>query len=157
MLMLRYIEFGITHMEVPSETTLCIYLSGCPHRCKDCHYPELQQADSGEVLSESFEMILDLYHEFTTCVCFMGEGDGSATSKAEMLRYVNNCHERGYKCCLYSGRDTIIEEWMQKFDYVKLGSYQAECGPLTSVTTNQKMLMKTQGKYEDITNRFWEY
>ncbi len=34
-------------------------------------------------------MILDLYHEYTTCVCFMGEGDGSETSKAEILQYVN--------------------------------------------------------------------
>ena len=102
--------------------------------------------------------ILDLYHEYTTCVCFMGEGDGSETSKAEILQYVNYCHEKGYKCCLYSGQDTAIEEWMQKFDYVKLGSYQAECGSLTCVTTNQKMLMKTEnGKYENITNRFWEH
>ena len=155
--MLHYLEFGLSYVEVPGETALCIYISGCMNRCANCHYPEMQQADLGELLSEYFEQILDLYHEtYTTCVCFMGEGDGSKESREELLQYVQRSNDKGYKCCLYSGRDTTMEEWMQVFHYVKLGSYREEYGPLTNAATNQKLFMrKAEGKFENITDRFW--
>ena len=155
--MLHYVEFGLSHMEVPKENTLCIYISGCQNRCVNCHYPELQNANEGEVLSDCFEQILDLYHEYTTCVCFMGEGDFSADSRTELFQYIREVHSRGYKACLYSGRDTVIEDWMKSFDYVKLGSYKEEYGPLTNKATNQKMWKRLlDGSYTDITELFWE-
>lgn len=155
--MLHYVEFGLSHMEVPMETALCIYISGCQNRCVNCHYPELQNANEGEILSDYFEQILDLYHEYTTCVCFMGEGDCSADSRMELLQYIRDVHSRGYKACLYSGRDTVIEDWMKPFDYVKLGSYKEEFGPLTNRTTNQKMWERLlDGSYTDITKLFWQ-
>lgn len=154
--MLYYTEFGLSHMEVPGEATLCIYISGCPNKCINCHYVELQRPDYGELLSEYFGQILDLYHEYATCVCFMGEGDGAEESIYEMLGYVQECNNRGYKSCLYSGRDTIIEDWMKVFDYVKLGSYREERGPLISETTNQRMWKRiSNNEFEDITCRFW--
>ena len=46
------------------------------------------------------------------------------------------------------------------FDYIKLGPYSEEFGPLNSVTTNQRMykVVKQNGNYElvDITNKFWK-
>lgn len=154
--MLHYLEFGISHMEVPGETTLCIYISGCSNRCPKCHYVQLQDADVGEVLSEYFDLILNMYHMYTTCVCFMGEGDCSAESIGELRQYVLRSHARGYKCCLYSGRDTEIEEWMKVFDYLKIGSYNDAYGPLTSKSTNQKMYMRrSDNTFIDITYRFW--
>lgn len=154
--MLHYVEFGLSHMEVPGEAALCIYISGCPNRCVNCHYQELQQVDAGELLATYFEQILDLYHDYTTCVCFMGEGDGSEESRTEMLSYVKECGKHDYKTCLYSGRDTIIEDWMKQFDYVKVGSYREEFGPLTSETTNQRMWKRiSDNEFEDITFRFW--
>lgn len=153
--MLHYVEFGLSYMEVPGEVALCIYISGCPNRCVNCHYQELQKVDTGELLATYFEQILDLYHDYTTCVCFMGEGDGSEESRTEMLSYVKSCNKHAYKTCLYSGRDTNIEDWMKLFDYVKVGSYCEELGPLTSETTNQRMWMKEADKYIDITERFW--
>lgn len=155
--MLHYVEFGISHMEVPYDSALCIYISGCQNRCRECHYPELKNADEGEVLSDYFEQMLDLYHEYTTCVCFMGEGECSTDSRMELLQYVQEAHNRGYKVCLYSGRDTVIEDWMKSFDYVKTGSYIERFGPLTSKTTNQKMWCKLpDGSFTDITELFWE-
>lgn len=157
MKVLHYIEFGLTHMEVPGEVTLCIYISGCPNKCANCHYVELQQVDAGELLASYFSQILDLYHEYFSCVCFMGEGDASVDSRNELLSYVQESHKRGYRCCLYSGRDTVIEEWMKQFDYVKLGSYREECGPLTKKTTNQRIWMrKSDNVFEDITYQFWD-
>lgn len=152
--MLHYVEFGLSYMEVPGEAALCIYISGCSNRCVNCHYQELQQVDAGELLATYFEQILDLYHDYTTCVCFMGEGDGSEESRTEMLSCVKSCNKRAYKTCLYSGRDTNIEDWMKPFDYVKVGSYREEFGPLTSETTNQRMWMKEADRYIDITEKF---
>lgn len=155
--MLHYTEFCISHMEVPNEVALCIYISGCKNKCPECHYPELQRPDYGELVSEYFKQILDLYHEYTTCVCFMGEGEESEDSRKELLSYVKECHKRGYRCCLYSGRDVELEEWMRDFDYIKLGSYQKDRGALSEMTTNQRMWMRTrQGSFEDITYLFWD-
>lgn len=60
--MLHYVEFGLSHMEVPGETALCIYISGCTNRCVNCHYTDLQQVSFGEMLAIYFEKMLDLYH-----------------------------------------------------------------------------------------------
>jgi hypothetical protein len=60
------------------------------------------------------------------------------------------------KTCLYCGRDTEIEEWMCEFDFVKLGSYQKNRGGLNDISTNQRMLKKTENKYIDITYKFRE-
>lgn len=94
--MLRYMEFGLSYEEVPGEITLCIYITGCKDRCADCHYSELWQEAAGELLADYFEQILDLYHEYTTCVCFMGEGENTQASRLELLRYVDESHKRGY-------------------------------------------------------------
>lgn len=59
-------------------------------------------------MSEYFGQILELYHEYTICVCFMGEGEDSKSRKRELLAYVRESHNRGYRCCLYSGRDVEI-------------------------------------------------
>lgn len=43
---------------------------------------------------------------------------------------------------------------MNIFDYIKLGNYSDELGGLTSPITNQKMFMKTDNMYVDITYMF---
>ena len=91
----------------------------------------------------------------TSCVCFLGEGKCSEYEKDEFKKYCQIAHSRNLKTCLYSGRDTAIEDWMHCFDYIKLGSYKEEFGALDSPTTNQKMYMKTNGIYENITFKFW--
>lgn len=154
--MLRYTEFGISHLEVPGESNLCIYISGCPNKCKNCHYPELQSADYGELLSEYFMDIIALYKSLATCVCFMGEGDSSKQSKEELLKYAKFAKEMGLKVCLYSGRDVGVEEWMYVFDYVKTGSYKEELGAIDKRSTNQRLYRVVNKTIEDITEVFWE-
>ncbi|NBI59464.1 hypothetical protein D3Z53_15675 [Lachnospiraceae bacterium] len=154
--MLRYIEFGLSHIEVPGEAALCIYISGCQNHCPDCHYPELQSPYEGEILKIYFDSILDLYCTQTTCICFMGEGEDSEDTRQELVSYTKRSHSRGFKCCLYSGKDTNIETWMQAFDYIKTGSYKKEQGALNSRTTNQRMYEKVDDIYIDITNIFWK-
>lgn len=153
--MLYYTEIALSYREVPGENSLCIYISGCPHHCAGCHYPELQRADYGAPLSEYYVDIVDLYIRQATCVCFMGEGAGGTLEQDELLEYATYAKKAGLKTCLYSGRDVIIEPWMTAFDYIKLGSFQNDKGPLTSPTTNQRMYRKDGRWFIDITHLFW--
>lgn len=156
--MLKYTEFGLSHIEVPGETSLCIYISGCHIKCKNCHYPELQSTDSGMILSHYFKDIISLYRSQASCVCFMGEGDLSKRSREELMSYIEFIKDSGLKACLFSGRDIEVEDWMLVFDYVKTGSYKEAFGPLSLYNriTNQRLLQIDNNGIQDITDRFWE-
>ena len=65
----------------------------------------------------------------------------------------------------YSGQEAInkaVLESISNFDYIKVGSYIEEFGPLNKQTTNQtmyKVLYDKEGEYkmlEDITYKFWK-
>ena len=150
--MLKYTEIALSHREVPNEAALCIYISGCLNRCADCHYPELQRPDYGELLSVHYTDIIDLYLCQATCVCFLGEGSCEAEEKEELRRYAAYAAGKGLRTCLYSGRDVDIEPWMHAFDYVKVGSYKPAFGPLDSPSTNQRMFRKESDTFRDITS-----
>ena len=152
--MLYYTEVCLSPHEVPNHNSLCIYISGCVNRCVACHYPLLQQPDYGDVLSENYENIVALYSSYATCICFLGEGKNTREEHEEFENMVVYARQQGLKTCLYCGRDTIIESWMEIFDYVKIGSFQKSRGGLDSPTTNQKMLEKTAYEYSDITYKF---
>lgn len=153
--MLRYIDFGLSHMEVPGEASICIYITGCPNRCPECHYRVLQLQDSGELLGKNLDTILAFYSPIASCVCFLGEGTAGDADRDELIDYAEKVHDLKLKCCLYSGRDTEIEDWMQVFDYVKVGRYRKDCGPISSPNTNQRMYKKTNEGYTDMTTEFW--
>ena len=153
--MLRYTECSLSLLEIPNEINLCIYLSGCPNHCPECHYPELQHSDYGDELESAFERIIEAFSRRVTCVCFMGEGDSSISARTELVSYANSVRKQNLRVALYSGRDTEIEEWMACFDYVKVGSYQKEHGDLSCRTTNQVLYQKTCNGYADITELFW--
>ncbi len=55
-------------------------------------------------------------------------------------------HKINLKAALYSGRNTVIEEWMKIFDYIKLGSYKEEQGPIYNKKTNQRLYKKNRTK-----------
>lgn len=153
--LLYYTEVGLSHREVPNESAICIYISGCLNRCVHCHYPLLQREDYGDCLSSNYTNIVQLYLRMATCVCFLGEGRNTVEEHEEFLRYVTYAHANGLKVCLYSGRDTSIEDWMNIFDYIKLGSYKEASGPLSNPGTNQRLYTKSSLGYLDITSSFW--
>lgn len=63
----------------------------------------------------------------------------------------------------YSGRQELAKEIdINNFDYIKLGPYLEECGPLNCKTTNQKFykIVHTsagRSKMYDITHKFWKH
>lgn len=68
----------------------------------------------------------------------------------------------------YSGRQELSEAIdLQNFDYIKLGPYKEECGPLNSRTTNQRFYAVVRNPdggadknlpvyLEDVTYKFWK-
>lgn len=145
--MLKYLDAKVTLAEVPDEVSLCISITGCKLHCKGCHSPELREDIGTPLLKKELIRLLNV-NPGITCVCFLG---GEHHWKAvEDLAF--DCKVRGLKTAWYIGTPTIPSVDLYAFDYIKVGSYKEECGPLTSKTTNQRMYKIM----EDITNKFWK-
>lgn len=153
--MLLYASVGISELEIPTKKSLVIYISNCQHRCKNCHTPYLHDS-YGDLLKDNFETIFNIYYDYFDVVCFLGEGKETIEEKSEMINYCKYIHNRNRKVALYSGRNCSIEDWMKEFDYIKIGPYQQDKGPITKNTTNQKLYKKENEKYIDITYKFWK-
>lgn len=163
--MIKYTNAEIVFEEIPDEVTLAINISNCQNRCEGCHSPELR-CDIGDELTEEKLSEIVLANYGITCVCFMGEGnDQEALQK--LILFLKEHYT--YKIALYSGRENVDEDfYWDKLDYLKIGPYNAECGPLNCPTTNQRLYeavninksIKVHGKWHshwaDITNKFWE-
>lgn len=153
---LKYTEAEITFAEVPNEVTLCINISNCPNRCKGCHSPHLWE-DIGEPLD--LMHLTDLIDSSIgiTCVCIMG-GDADPIEVDDIAASIKEYYP-GLKVAWYSGNDTISKDiafW--NFDYIKIGSYKEDLGPLNCKTTNQKFFKVVNGEeLVDITDKFWKH
>ena len=61
------------------------------------------------------------------------------------------------KTAWYSGRQELSKEInLNNFNFIKLGPYIEDLGPLNSKTTNQRFYKIEEGKLVDITNLFWK-
>ena len=154
--MLKYVDTLITFSEIPDEISLCINLSNCPNNCPGCHSPYLKE-DIGTALTYNELIKLLDKNKGISCVCFMG-GDKEPWEIQRLAQFVK---ERGLKVAWYSGKSEIPEDIrLVNFDYVKLGPYIEEKGPLTNRNTNQVMLkidhLADVPFVIDITSRFWK-
>ena len=152
--MLKYYSSAVVFQEIPDEITLAIEITGCPHRCQDCHSPWLRE-DIGEPLTPSVLLDLVKQHPDISCVCFMG-GDASHSYicyLADVLR-LNAPH---LKIAMYSGDDKVNKVFFRVLDYYKVGSYQPEKGPINQESTNQRLYIinRENETVTDITDKFW--
>lgn len=151
--MLKYLDTKVTFAEVPDEVTLCINITGCKNNCKGCHSSYLAE-DIGKVLTLDVLEYLIKKNQGITCVSFMG-GDNDTVRIDGLAEFVRKCFP-SLKVAWYSGRDELSEHiYISNFDYIKLGHYDEECGPLNNPNTNQRMYKISKGELIDITNRFW--
>lgn len=155
--MLKYLDTKVTFAEVPDEVTLCINITGCKNNCKGCHSPYLAE-DIGEELTIEVLTKLATEAEGITCVCFMG-GDSDTKRLNRLAKWVQD--ELDLKVAWYSGRDELSEYIdISHFDYIKLGHYDEECGPLNNPNTNQRMYKVSRFFVNpvlvDMTNKFWK-
>lgn len=160
--MLKYVNTEITFSEVPDEITLCINISNCPCHCKGCHSPYLAE-DIGEELNRDSLINLIRRNEGITCVCFMG-GDSNPADINYLARLIKLLGWSKLKVAWYSGRSELPPEiYLPWFDYIKLGPYIEELGPLNKPTTNQRFykikdISSEEGSrciMEDNTYLFW--
>ena len=163
--MVKYYSTSIVFEEIPDEITLAIEITNCPGHCEGCHSPWLRE-DIGEELTPDILEELIKKNDGITCVCFMGEGNDPEGLK-ELAKYVKSRKSVPYVTALYSGREDVEEDYDKCFDFIKVGPYIAEYGPLNKETTNQR-LYKINKLYdpktyypnkwirEDITYKFWK-
>ena len=152
--MLKYANYDIVFQEVPDEVTLAINISNCPNHCPGCHSKYLWENIGKELNVTELERLVGQYKSGITCVCFMG-GDAEPEKVSELAKQLKNSH-KGLKAAWYSGKNDLPEiVGTDHFDYVKLGRYMEEFGPLDSATTNQRMMKRlSDGRVKDITEWF---
>ena len=179
--MLKYTDTQIVFEEIPDEITLAINISNCPNHCPGCHSPYLRE-DIGEELYGDTLMKLIAKNEGITCVLFMGEGK----DEEHLFRLIDLMHNlnhndalfsslvlngRKLKIGLYTGSEHVSEFLWENLDYIKLGPYIEELGPLNNPNTNQRLYKheddiekkystylidgKFRPRWHDITYRFW--
>lgn len=162
--MLKYTDTQVTFREIPDEITLCINISGCPNNCIGCHSSYLSQ-DIGEelTLKEIFKLIKDNFG--ITCISFMG-GDKDP-SYINMISSIIK-EKTSLKVAWYSGKQDLDHNIdIKNFDYIKLGPYIQEKGPLDNPNTNQRLYevlhyKESTGNFDEedrlsnITYKFWK-
>ena len=152
--MLKYANFDIVFQEVPEEVTLAINITNCPNQCPGCHSRYLWE-NVGKVLdANELSRLVEQYKSGITCVCFMG-GDAAPEEVSGLAKLLKTTH-KDLKMAWYSGKNDLPENVpTEHFDYIKLGRYMAELGPLDSATTNQRMMKRlADGRVKDITEWF---
>ena len=152
--MIKYVNTMVTFSEVPDEISLCIEISNCPCHCKNCHSSYLAQ-DIGTELTFNEVRKLIKKNSGISCIALMG-GDAEPDKINTLASFIIN-HYGSIKVAWYSGRQELSKEInLENFDFIKLGPYIEELGPLNSKTTNQKFYKIEENKLIDITNLFWK-
>ena len=160
--MLKYVDTKVTFSEVPDEISLCINISNCPCHCKNCHSSYLAQ-DIGTELTFNEVRKLIKKNSGISCIAFMG-GDSEPKRIDALASFVTNHYQ--LKVAWYSGRQELSKDIeLSNFDFIKIGPYIEELGPLNHKTTNQRLYRIVLDYYddgtsgyelEDITHKFWK-
>ena len=156
--MLKYVDTLVGFDEIPDEITLAINISNCPCHCINCHSSYLAE-DIGEPLDLQHLTNLIDSNRGITCVCIMG-GDANPSEVDDIAQDIKEYYPE-LKVGWYSGRQELSKDInLENFDYVKLGPYIKDRGPINCKTTNQVLLevKVVQGKVftKNITSKFWE-
>ena len=134
--MLKYVDTKVVFVEIPDEITLAIDISNCPCHCEGCHSSYLAD-DIGEPLD--LQHLTDLIdsNRGISCVCIMG-GDANPSEVDDIAQDIKEYYPE-LKIAWYSGRQELSKGInLENFDYIKLGPYRKDLGPLNSPTTNQR-------------------
>ena len=153
--MLKYVDAKVVFAEVPDEVTLAINISNCPCQCKGCHSSYLAQ-DIGTELTFNEVRKLIRKNSGISCITLMG-GDAEPDRINTLASFIIS-HYDSVKVAWYSGRQELSNGIdLCNFDYIKLGPYKEEFGPLNSRTTNQRFYKVSGRELVDITSKFWKH
>ena len=152
--MLKYVDAKVVFAEVPNEVTLAINISNCPCHCEGCHSLYLAE-DIGEPLDLQHLTGLIDSNSGISCVCIMG-GDANPSEVDDIAQDIKEYYPE-LKVAWYSGKQELSKDIdLENFDYVKLGPYIKDRGPLDNVNTNQRFYKVINKELVDITSAFWK-
>lgn len=141
---MKYVDTKVVFREVPDQITLAVNISQCPVQCPGCHSSYLAQ-DIGEILDEDVLDALIKANTGISCVSFMG-GDRDPMEVRRLAEWLHCCYPK-LKVCWYSGRNLeMARNVIPVLDFIKVGPYVDEFGPLNSKTTNQRFYSITHKK-----------
>ena len=152
---MKFTEYEVVLREIPDEITLAINISNCPYHCKGCHSPHLWK-DIGIELTAPLLYQMIQRNKGITCVAFMG---GPFIEVQAWSLWVHIWFPE-LKTAWYTGSSALpIRE--NTLDYIKIGKYIEELGPLNSPTTNQRLyrfdpLINGFKGIVDITPKLWK-
>ena len=164
--MLKYVDAKVVMSEIPDVITLAVNISNCPNNCKGCHSTYLQE-DIGNNLDKIALDKLISKNLGVDCICFMG-GDNNPLTIVSMAKYIKE--NTDLLVGWYSGKQDINKDVLMNleyFNFIKVGPYIEELGPLNNPNTNQRMYEVKMSKeidetgspiygLVDITNKFWK-
>ena len=167
--MIKYVPemTSVVLEEVPDRVTLAVDISNCRGNCVGCHSPFLKE-DVGEELTPEIISQLVADNFGIDCFLFLGEG----RDPKALLELAAHVRALGLIPALYSGRSEVDGPYWEAFDYIKVGPYLPNQGPLNNPSTNQRLYraldpdekapegaefrMRASGRrFIDITPRFW--
>lgn len=150
--MIKFKDSYIVFEEIPDRVSLAVNITNCQNNCIGCHSPELR-LNNGEELTEGMVDKLIKENYGIDCFLFMGEGK-DRERLLELAKYIK--HNYNLKVAIYSGRNNVEFDFYEVFDYIKVGEYKEEFGPLNRETTNQRLYEITSNNVIDITSKFWK-
>lgn len=153
---MKYVDTLVSFSEIPDEITLCINISNCPNKCEGCHSSWLQENIGIELNNYELYDIINK-NSGISCVCFMG-GDSNPEEINDLAIKIKS---KNLKVGWYSGNSEISDKInIKNFDYIKIGPYLKDKGPLSDKNTNQKMYkiihFTGMNSLKDITYKFWK-
>lgn len=150
--MLKYTTTQIVFSEIPDEVTLAIELSNCPFKCPACHSKHLWEDVGNELDINILDRLISNYIGIS-CVCFMG-GDNDLNKLYDLFKFVKDYYPT-IKIAWYTGRNEIPSD-VPKINYIKIGPYNENYGPINKKTTNQRLYQNDKNDWIDITYKFWK-
>lgn len=158
--MIKYVPemTSVVMEEIPDMVTLAVDISNCTGLCEGCHSPFLRK-DVGVELTPAVIDKLLAGNFGVNCFLFLGEGN-DREALMSVASYIRTAYP-DLSLAIYSGRENVEDDIYALFDYVKVGPYRPDCGPLNSTTTNQRLYRvshhdgQCRFTLQDITSRFW--
>lgn len=148
--MMKFDCYKVTFQEIPNEISLTFSITGCIKNCEGCHSPQLREDIGEELTEELLKELIEKNKKFITCVLFLG-GDNKKEELKNLIKIVKSFN---LKVALYTGEDFVDEYWKDVLDYIKIGHYDKDKGPITKITTNQQLIDLKNNK--NITNLMWK-
>lgn len=150
--MIKYLNYAVVFEEMPKHLSLAINITNCQNNCIGCHTPDLREDIGQELTIEELDRLIE-ENWGINCVIFMGEGNDVKTL-CKLSQHVREKHN--IVTCLYSGKPNLEQYMIENFDYVKVGPYIEEFGPINKPTTNQRLYKIVGDLQIDVTKEFWK-